>query len=69
MTSLSIFCQFIEKLVDSELSYDDRAIVYQSLIDVLEDFDVKNIEECLDIDRAFDTIWYEKYPELENDDD
>lgn len=57
-----IFGQVVEQLVDSDVSYDDRKIVYEILLEVFEDFDAKNLEECLDIDKAFDEIWNEKYP-------
>lgn len=65
----SILAEVVEKLSDSELSFDDRQIVYEILLDVFEDFDVKNLEESLDIDRAFDAVWYERYPELEDNED
>ena len=35
----------------------------------LQSDDVKNLEECLDIDRAFDEVWYEKYPELDGEEE
>jgi hypothetical protein len=66
-TTAAIIGQFIEKLVDSDVSYDDRIIVYQKLLDVLEDFTIspKDIDNCCsDIDSAFDEAWNEKYPEL-----
>lgn len=67
--STAILGQIIEKLSDSDLSYDDRMLVYENILEVFEDFEVSNIEECLDIDRAFDVVWYEKYPELESNDE
>ena len=57
-----IFGQFVEQLVDSDVSYDDRKIVYEVLLEVFEDFDAKNLDECLDLDKAFDEVWNEKYP-------
>ena len=57
-----IFGQFVEQLVDSDVSYDDRKIVYEILLEVFEDFDAKNLDECLDLDKAFDEVWNEKYP-------
>ena len=65
----TILGQIIEKLSDSDVSYDDRMIVYEQILEVFEDFDVKNLEECLDIDRAFDEVWYEKYPELDGEEE
>lgn len=69
MSNSAIFGQIIEKLSDSEVSYDDRLLVYELMLEVLEDFEVKNLDECLDIDRAFDEVWYEKYPELEGEEE
>jgi hypothetical protein len=60
--SSQILDQIIENLVDSEVSYDDRKIVYEILLEVFEDFDAKNLEECLDMDKAWDEVWNEKYP-------
>jgi len=57
-----ILDQIIENLVDSDVSYDDRKIVYEILLEVFEDFDAKNLEECLDMDKAWDEVWNEKYP-------
>lgn len=61
-TGSQIFGQVIENLSDSDVSYDDRKIVYEILLEVFEDFDAKDLEECLDIDKAYDEVWNEKYP-------
>lgn len=68
-SNTAILGQIIEKLSDSDVAYDDRMLVYEQILEVYEDFDVKNIDECLDIDRAFDEVWYEKYPELDGEDE
>jgi len=69
-TGSQILDQIIEQLVDSEVSYDDRKIVYEILLEVFEDFDAKNLEECLDNDKAWDEVWNEKYPpELKDEED
>lgn len=65
----AIFGQLIERMSDSEISYEDRLVVYELMLEVFEDFDVKNLNEYLDIDRAFDQVWYEKYPDLKDDSD
>lgn len=54
--------QILERLTESDVSYDDRKQVYEVLLEVFEDFDAKNLEGCLDIDSAFDEVWNEKYP-------
>ena len=61
-TGSQILGQIIENLTDSDVSYDDRKIVYEILLEVFEDFDAKDLEECLDVDKAWDEIWNEKYP-------
>ena len=68
-TGSQILDQIIEKLVDSDLPYDERKIVYEVLLEVFEDFDAKNLDECLENDKAFDEVWNEKYPpEIEEED-
>jgi hypothetical protein len=57
-----ILNQICESLVDSDISYDDRKLFYEVLLDVFEEFDAKNLDECLDNDPAFDEVWNEKYP-------
>ncbi len=69
-TGSQIFGQIIESLVDSDISYDDRKIVYEIVLEVFEDFDARDLEECLDLDKAFDEVWNEKYPpEIEADEE
>lgn len=58
----AIFGQFIEQLVESEVSLLDREEVYKVLLDVLEEFEIKGMDGYLDIDPAFDQVWNEKYP-------
>jgi hypothetical protein len=58
----AIFGQFIEQLSESELGTDEREETYRILLEVLEEFDVKGIENYLNIDPAFDEVWSEKYP-------
>lgn len=61
-TGSQVLGQILENLSDGEVSYDDRKIVYEVLLEVFEDFDAKNLQECVDIDPAFDEVWNEKYP-------
>ena len=58
----AIFGQFIEQLSESEVGVNEREEVYRTLLDVLDDFDVKGIDGYLNIDPAFDEVWNEKYP-------
>ena len=65
-----ILDQIIEKLVDIDLPYDERKVVYEILLEVFEDFDAKNLDQCLENDKAFDEVWNEKYPpEMEGDEE
>ena len=65
-----ILNQICENLVESDISYDDRKLFYEVLLEVFEDFDAKNLSQCLDNDKAFDESFYEKYPpELGEDDE
>jgi hypothetical protein len=69
-TGSQILGQIVESLTDSDISYDDRKLVYEVLLEVFEDFDAKNLDECLDTDKAFDEVWNEKYPpEIEDYED
>ena len=61
-TGSQVLDQIIEKLVDSDISYDERKIVYEILLEVFEDFEAKNLDQCLENDKAFDEVWNEKYP-------
>lgn len=61
-TGSQVLGQILENLTDSDVSYDDRKIVYDVLLEVFEDFGAKNLQECMDIDSAFDEVWNEKYP-------
>ena len=58
----AIFGQLIEQLSESDIDADNRQAMYEILLDVLEEFEVKGIEGYLDIDPAFDEVWNEKYP-------
>ena len=66
----AIFGQFIEQLSEGDLGAAEREEVYRTLLDVLEDFEVKGMNGYLDIDPAFDEVWNEKYPpEIEDYED
>jgi hypothetical protein len=61
-TGSQVLGQILESLSEGEVSYDDRKVVYEVLLEVFEDFDAKNLQECVGIDSAFDEVWNEKYP-------
>lgn len=58
----AIFGQFIEQLSETDINILEREEVYRTLLNVLEDFEIKGMEGYLDIDPAFDEVWNEKYP-------
>ena len=58
----AIFGHFIELISESDLKAGDREETYRVLLDVLEEFEIKGIEGYLDIDPAFDEVYYDKYP-------
>ena len=58
----AIFGRLIEQLSESDIDADSRQEMYDILLEVLEEFDVKGIDGYLNIDPAFDEVWNEKYP-------
>ena len=58
----AIFGRLIEQLSESDIDVDSRQEMYDILLEVLEEFDVKGIDGYLNIDPAFDEVWNEKYP-------
>lgn len=47
----------------------DREKIYSKMIDVFEDHDCDTLHECLGVDKAFDTVYKDKHPKDEDDDD
>lgn len=58
----AIFGHFIELISESDLNAADREETYKVLLEVLEEFEIKGIDGYLNIDPAFDEVYYEKYP-------
>ena len=58
----AIFGQFIEQLYESDLGTSEREETYRVLLEVLEEFEIKGVDNYLNIDPAFDEVWNEKYP-------
>lgn len=65
----SIFGQLIERLEESDMSQDCRREFYDIMLEILEEFDVKGIDNYLNIDPSFDEAYCERYPELEEEDE
>ena len=62
----AIFGRLIEELSESDVDADSRQEMYNVLLEVLEEFDVKGIDGYLNIDPSFDEAYNEKYlPEIE----
>ena len=58
----AIFGRLIEQLSESDVDADSRQEMYNVLLEVLEEFDVKGIDGYLNIDPSFDEAYNEKYP-------
>jgi hypothetical protein len=58
----AIFGQFIELLSESDIDAENRQAMYDILLEVLEEFEVKGIDGYLNIDPSFDEAYNEKYP-------
>jgi len=58
----AIFGRFIELLSESDIDDSNREEVYKVLLDVIEEYDVKGIDQYLDIDNSLEEMWFEKYP-------
>ena len=65
----AIFGQLIERLEESEVSPDDRKEVYEIMLDILEEFDVKGVNSYLNIDPSFDEVYNERYPEIDDEEE
>ena len=66
-TRAALFGRFIEELNESEIA--DRQPVYEVLLDIIEEFEVKGIDSYLNIDPSFDEVYYERYPKLEEEEE
>ena len=58
----AIFGQFIEQLSESDIDADNRQLMYEVLLEILEEFEIKGIDGYLNIDPSFDEAYNEKYP-------
>ena len=55
----AIFGRLIEELSESDVDADSRQEMYNVLLEVLEEFDVKGIDGYLNIDPSFDEAYNE----------
>ncbi len=58
----AIFGQFIELLSESDIDAENRQAMYDILLEVLEEFEIKGIDGYLNIDPSFDEAYNDKYP-------
>jgi hypothetical protein len=58
----AIFGQFIEQLSESDIDAENRQVMYDILLEVLADFEIKGMDGYLNIDPSFDEAYNEKYP-------
>jgi hypothetical protein len=64
-----LFGRIVEELEDEVPDLDTRMGIYRVLIPLFEDEDCDTLEEVLGLDTAFDEVWQELYPELEEDEE
>ncbi len=64
-----LFGHITEFLSESDISFEERVAVYEILIESFLDFGTKELDEHLNLDPAFDSVWQEKYPELKEEDE
>ena len=50
----AIFGQFIEQLSESDIDAENRQAMYDILLEVLADFEIKGMDGYLNIDPSFD---------------
>jgi hypothetical protein len=43
--------------------------MYEILLEAFLDFGTKNLDEHLNLDPAFDSVWYERYPEMKEEEE
>ena len=53
-TGASIFAEIAETIFRYVPEEEDRMMIYKELIELFQDYDCDNLEECADIDHALD---------------
>jgi hypothetical protein len=64
-----VFSEIIEVLKDTVGDIPTRSEIYSGLIQVFENADCDNLDECIGEDIAFDDVWNELHPSEDTDEE
>lgn len=69
-TGASIFAEIAETISRYVGDEDDRKTIYKELVELFQDYDCDNLDECADIDFVLDEVLIEEgiIADLEEDD-
>ena len=58
-TGASIFAEIAETITRYVSDEDDRKMIYKELVELFQDYDCDNLNECVDIDFVLDEVLIE----------
>lgn len=64
-----LFSDIIEALIKNIEDEEVREVIYKSIIPAFEDMDCDTLDECKEIDDAFDNVYRDMYPEEDIEDE
>jgi hypothetical protein len=59
ITGASIFTEIAETITRYVSDEDDRRMIYKELVELFQDYDCDNLDECEDIDFILDEVLIE----------
>ena len=59
-TGASIFAEIAETILRYVPDEDDRKMIHKELVELFQDYDCDNLEECADIDFMLDEVLIEE---------
>ncbi len=59
-TGASIFAEIAETIFRYVPDEDDRKVIYQELVELFQDYDCDNLNECANIDFMLDEVLIEE---------
>jgi hypothetical protein len=59
-TGASIFAEIAETITRYVGDEDDRKMIYKELVELFQDYDCGNLDECTDIDFVLDEVLIEE---------
>ena len=59
ITGASIFAEIAETITRYVSDEDDRKMIYKELVELFQDYDCENLDECVDIDFVLDEVLIE----------